>query len=203
MTPVFPVVADKMKKSLAYQTQWKRYKLAVSNGFYLEGIFILYAMMEDRLLSFLYIAGVVDYSPAQIIANEGVGPHLQVIFDTTDLQKIRWRNISDKIKLVRQMVIWSGTYIPDRTSPNFADVLSNKLNNTKGIDEIIPTLIQIQSWCKSRNELVHDLLNKNPEDQVDSLRALTEEGFRYLRKLSKFIRNFKYRNTIRKQFYIQ
>jgi hypothetical protein len=40
-----------------YQYQLGRYKLAMKNEFYFEGLIIVYAMLEDRMRSFLYYCG--------------------------------------------------------------------------------------------------------------------------------------------------
>ena len=47
-------VEDNKEKQQTYSKQLGRYKLAIRNEFYFEAMLIVYAMLEDRLLSFLY-----------------------------------------------------------------------------------------------------------------------------------------------------
>ena len=47
--PSFPSVSTNQEKYLSYKAQMARLKKARAEGFYLEAIFILYAMLEDRL----------------------------------------------------------------------------------------------------------------------------------------------------------
>ena len=58
-TAKYPIqkVADNQEKGLSYKENFKRYKKAKASEFYLECIWILYAMIEDRTSSFLYYIG--------------------------------------------------------------------------------------------------------------------------------------------------
>lgn len=51
------IVKDNKDKQLTYQKQMGRYKKALDNKFYFEAMLIVYAMLEDRLHSFLYYIG--------------------------------------------------------------------------------------------------------------------------------------------------
>ena len=51
-------VTDNKDKKLTYSHNLKRYNKAMRDGFYFEAILISYAMMEDRLRSFLYHMGL-------------------------------------------------------------------------------------------------------------------------------------------------
>lgn len=51
------MIQDNMQKYENYREQMKRLKKALNGGFYLEAIFIEYAVMEDRLESALRHAG--------------------------------------------------------------------------------------------------------------------------------------------------
>ena len=56
----FDALPENMRKYYNYKEQMVRLKKALGAGFYLEAVFIEYAVMEDRLCSFLKIAGVYD-----------------------------------------------------------------------------------------------------------------------------------------------
>ena len=56
-------ITDNMQKYANYKTQMGRLKKALSYQFYLEAIFIEYAIMEDRLESVLRHSGKWDPKP--------------------------------------------------------------------------------------------------------------------------------------------
>ena len=56
-------IKDNMQKYANYKTQMGRLKKALSYQFYLEAIFIEYAIMEDRLESVLRHSGKWDPKP--------------------------------------------------------------------------------------------------------------------------------------------
>ncbi len=51
---------DNMQKYANYKEQFKRLRKALTNGFYLEAVFIEYAILEDRTESVLKHAGIWD-----------------------------------------------------------------------------------------------------------------------------------------------
>lgn len=203
MKPNYPPVSSNKEKYDAYHAQMDRLKLARDHGFFLEGIFILYAMLEDRLSSFLFHAGVTNNTLGKISTNELVKPHLELIFALPDNKNIQLRHISVKINLLKAMLDWSMRYTVDESSTTYPDVLYKQLNRTARKDEMIPILGAIPDWCARRNELVHALLNKKLDNQEELLRSLVDEGYVLYRKLDNFVRSFKVRNNIRKQFNIQ
>ena len=54
------VVIDNMDKCYTYAQHKGRYSQAMKYEFYFEALMIDYALMEDRLKSFLYHAGVLQ-----------------------------------------------------------------------------------------------------------------------------------------------
>ena len=52
-------VKDNTEKQEAYRKQLGRYRRALNNEFYFEAMLIVYAMIEDRLRSFLYYIGAL------------------------------------------------------------------------------------------------------------------------------------------------
>ena len=62
--------ADNMQKYLNYKEQMGRLKKAIANSFYLEAIFIEYAIIEDRLESILRHSGKWNPKPDQHVSIE-------------------------------------------------------------------------------------------------------------------------------------
>lgn len=61
-------ITNNMQKYLNYREQIGRLKKALSNQFYLESIFIEYAIMEDRLESILRHSGKWNPKPNQFVS---------------------------------------------------------------------------------------------------------------------------------------
>lgn len=61
-------ITDNMQKYLNYQEQMRRLNKALSNQFYLEAIFIEYAIIEDRLESILRHSGKWHPKPDQFVS---------------------------------------------------------------------------------------------------------------------------------------
>lgn len=200
MTTILPSVTDNTEKYLSYKKQMTRLNRARAGGFYLEAIFILYAMMEDRLSAFLYYAGLTNKTREKVTSTKKVRPHLDQAFST---QGASLRMISKKIGLIKTMIAWSEGYTPVGKSRDYPDVLCRQVQRTAHRDEIIGTLESIETWCKKRNQLVHALLTKNIENQEEILKELVETGLLQSRKLDSFICSFKVGNNIRGQFNIQ
>lgn len=203
MNTNFERVTNNQEKFITYKAQMERFKLARDQGFLFEAIFILYAVMEDRLSSFLFHAGVSNCNRDKITTNKKVRPQLDEIFTHEDKNLFTVRKISNKIDLIQSLLTWAGTYGFDDSSTDFKDILAKQVNQTPKAAEMISILGEIQNWCRSRNELVHALLNRKVENQEARLQLLTDDGYTYCRKLNNFVRSFKKGNTIRKQFNIQ
>ncbi len=54
--------SDNQAKGNSYRENFKRYKKAKESEFYLECLWILYAMIEDRSSAFLYYIGLTSES---------------------------------------------------------------------------------------------------------------------------------------------
>ena len=200
MTKTIQSIANNTEKYLTYKEQMARLNKARAGGFYFESIFILYAIMEDRSSAFLFHAGVTNNTRESITRNKKVRPHLIRILETENLSM---RSIGSKLTLMKTLVSWSEGYGPAATSKEYPDLLCRQLNRCAHKDEIIKTVDGINTWRVSRNELVHALLNKKIENQEDLLMELVEIGLQHSRDLDSFVRSFKVRNPIRKQFNIQ
>ncbi len=203
MSKIFPKITNNTEKHESYKRQMERFNLAKDSGFYFECLFILYAVIEDRLLAFLYYGGVVSNNREKITKNKKVKPYLEIILDPLKKRKYCIDQISIKISIIRHIIQFSQQYDPEVYQQNYQDVICSQLNKAKGKEEILLILDSIEKWCLARNELVHALLRKNVENQEEKLVNLIEDGFMYYRTFDNFVRRFKTGNNIRKQFNIQ
>ena len=203
MAPKIATITTNMEKKTAYQIQMERFKRAKAGGFHLEAIFIIYALIEDRLSAFLFHAGVTNSTREKIARNGKVRPYLDRTLTVLNTRQPNIRNVSAKIKLIKELMEWSTDYSVNEPMLNYLDALYKQINRTAGRDQMIDTLTRIEGWCANRNELVHALLNKKVENQEEILQALVAEGEACNRSLQNFVKSFKVRNTLRKAFNIQ
>ena len=203
MTPKIPTITSNIEKQTAYQKHMERFNRAKAGGFHLEAIFILYALIEDRLSAFLFHAGIFNASRDKITKNGKVRPHLNSTLTVLNVKQPNIRNVSAKIKLIKELLAWSAEYPTNEPALNYLDAFCKQINRTKGKDEMAGTLTRIEEWCVCRNELVHALLNKKVDNQEEVLQALVLEGEDCNRQLQNFVKSFKVRNTLRKTFNIQ
>ena len=196
-------VTNNQEKANAYKTQMARFKLARDQGFYYEAIFILYAMMEDRLSSFLLHAGVSNNNCNELSRNIEVRQSLESIINVAADKQIKLLKISIKAEIIQKLLTWAASQALENSSDTYATALARQINQTAGKDEILIILDKIQGWCKARNELVHALMNKNLENQEQELHSLVDDGYAHCRKLDNFVRSFKIRNNIHERFNIQ
>lgn len=203
MTPEFPPVSDNQEKNMAYKDQMERFKQARASGFYFEGIFILYAVMEDRLSSFLFHAGISNNKRDKLTTNKNVRPWLDSILNDGGKNTSGLNKMSRKVSITQQLLIWASSYPRDEPSPAYADALAMQIRRTARVEDIPATLNALLTWCESRNVLVHALLNTNPVNQKEALLELIKDGEVINRQLKNFVKSFQVRNTIRRQFNIQ
>lgn len=203
MANTFQLVENNQEKYETYKSQMEQFNFAREQGFHFESLFILYAMMEDRLSSFLYYAGVINSKRDKLTKNKKVKPYIEEALAPLGDRKYRIRSISNKILIIQHLISDSQTYTPNKSPTSYQDHLCSQIHKTKNWDIMNESLNAIQNWSKSRNELVHALLSRNVANQEEKLILLIEDGYRFCRQLDNFVRSFKKENTIRKQFNIQ
>lgn len=203
MIQAFPHVTNNIEKYKTYKSQMERFNLAREQGFYFESIFILYAILEDRLSSFLYHAGVVNSKRDRLTKNKKVKPYLEEALASLGDKKYRISSIGNKILIIQHLISYSQTYTPNKSPISYQDHLCAQIHKSKNWENMNMLLEAMHDWCKSRNELVHALLSKNVENQGEKLIFLIDDGYDYCRQLDNFVRSLKRSNTIRKHFNIQ
>jgi len=109
MTEKFMKVTNNQEKANAYKTQMARFKLARDQGFYYEAIFILYAMMEDRLSSFLLHAGVSNNKCNELTRNIEVRQSLESIINVAADKQIKLLKIGIKAEIIQKLLTWAAS----------------------------------------------------------------------------------------------
>ena len=189
------------EKQETYQEQMRRYSKAIKEGFYYEALLIDYAVIEDRLWSFLYHA-------AFFCNREGTScwkktkKHFQSFVEEYKKQdenpNLSVGNLSGKIRVVRSMLLWASESDASEETDRYVLTLKNQL---EGLDiaAILDALEGIEQWKGYRNEIVHGLLNKkrNAVDQ-EMLEQLAKDGMKYAREIDSQLKILKRGNRVRK-----
>lgn len=198
-------VKDNTEKQEAYRKQLGRYRRALNNEFYFEAMLIVYAMIEDRLRSFLYYIGALRKADDPKLNVKQTKAILRRLYFGSDEdafgQKMDLGQISTKEKLIRNTLTWALEYegIPEET---YLAVLKSEYEGLD-IGGLLTTLDQIDIWREYRNEIIHGLLNKNMTSVDAELKSKVEAGMEYARFIDSQVKALKKKNVIRNKMKIK
>ena len=198
MEAVIKNAEDSKDKYTTYREMTGRHKLAMKHGFYLEALLIDYAMLEDRLFSFLWAAGAVGNLKATKI-KFGVPKNREALrqvfysFFEED-KKISIYDIASKINVVLSMIAFAeNCYDGD----NEYLIALHKGMNTLDLVKLKETLTAVNEWRKYRNEVIHGVMNKNIAALNESVENHAEMGMTYARVIDNETKKLQRRKYIR------
>lgn len=168
-----------IEKYNTYRNIIEKYNKAIENGFYFEAIFIGYALIDDRLKSFIYHLNLIDVYRGRKSNNLQLDNELKIILKY-DKDSINIRNISTKIFIIKKIL----AHLKNNEKRYSYEDMFKQLDNLN-INEVLKKLKEIQNWSEYRNELVHALMNKDNETLnkiVIEKAKLVESYFRYIDK---------------------
>ena len=191
-----------------------RLKVALQQGFYFEAMLIEYALLEDRLRSFVYHAGLLQYRKAchLLLGKNAVRKDFNRIAqrvktwkledgkeagNTSNFERLSVNKISDKIFIVRTIVLWSSEL---ESLPDESRYLQALRGQCESLDAaaLLETLDAIDTWRMYRNEVIHSLMNKRMESVQQKLSEQVEQGVQLARQLDAQVTILKKNNRIRK-----
>ncbi len=199
---------DKMEKRETYAGMFRKYNLAVKQGFYLEAVFIIYAMLEDRINSFLLYSGLVSYKKDKLKLSSGAAGELA--------SELYWRGknhnsdsrvnlsmISNRIELLKNLTCWTEETERTASTKKYDSDLMDQMIGSVDLYEMKEVLGQIVSWKHVRNECVHALMNKNFYSEEQKTQDLADQGIVLVRRMDDLVKKFKKNNHLRKKYNIQ
>ena len=175
----FPAVQTRQEKYQVYRYSMARYAKAMKEGFFFEAILIDYAMIEDRLRSFLWHAGAFErWEDKTKFCKKAASRELKTLIEENWPGRpkcISLEKISHKIGCVRAVTVWASESI---RSPDESVFLRALRSQCEGLDAaaLLTVLTELESWIKARNEIIHSLLNKRSEDLECQIEELAREG---------------------------
>lgn len=211
---VISPVETMQEKYETYRAEMARLKGALQQGFYFEAMLIEYALLEDRLRSFVYHAGLLQNRKASHLlpGKNAVRKDFNRIAqrvktwkledgketgNTSNFERLFVNKISDKIFIVRTIVLWSSEL---ESLPDESRYLQALRGQCESLDAaaLLETLDGIDTWRVYRNEVIHSLMNKRMESVQQKLSEQVEQGVQLARQLDAQVTILKKNNRIRK-----
>lgn len=197
-------VENKMEKYQTYRKLKGRHSAAIREAFYLEAILIDYALLEDRLRSFMFYMGLISTRESTKVykkAKSYLEPIVEHYKRENEKSAVGITNIGDKIKAVRCAALWASETETEEWNP-YLYSLKRSIENTD-IQYLLELLEQIDKWKKYRNEVIHSLMNKNLGSLDEKLAEKAVEGRILAEQLDNQLRLFKKGNLVRKVLKLQ
>lgn len=203
--PKYPiqVVSDNKAKGLSFKENFKRYNKAKASGFYLECLWILYSMLEDRTSAFFYYLGFASSKNRNTVTgSKKIKVQVRQILNMTDsTAKYKFDTISGKLSRISQIIAWSVAVDDDLT--DYQKVIKNIVEVISTNQDFLDALEYLNDeWRDKRNQLMHSLFNKNPGNVSLELKSLVEKGYTAARIIDKAVSQVK-KEKIREQFKIR
>ncbi len=189
-------VQNNYEKYLTYRDQMGRYQRAIKGGFYFEALLIDYAMLEDRLMAFLYYIGAVETTFSEISIPAGISEFYEQIYGKKRLKNLK--NISEKVNLIRAVLKWAETDEYLDSNQKFQITLKRQCRQQLNIPEFLAKLDEIDNWRNYRNEVIHALMKKKPSSISEQNRSKSEEGMEHARYIDRQTAKIKRGNYIRR-----
>lgn len=210
---VISPVETMQEKYETYRAEMARLKGALQQGFYFEAMLIEYALLEDRLRSFVYHAGLLQNRKASHLlpGKNAVRKDFNRIAqrvktwkledgketgNTSNFERLSVNKISDKTFIVRTIVLWSSEL---ESLPDESRYLQALRGQCESLDAaaLLETLDAIDTWRMYRNEVIHSLMNKRMESVQQKLSEQVEQGVQLARQLDAQVTILKKNNRIR------
>lgn len=201
----FPIqkVTDNKEKGVSYKENFKRYNKAKASEFYLECLWILYAMIEDRTSSFLYYIGFTsEKNRSSVTGTKKIKKEIREILEMEQPNaKYKFDTISGKLTRIKELLVWCKR--EHESLSDYQQALVKAIQLVADSLEFENALNYLESeWRDKRNQLTHSLFNKNPDAVLAELLPLVENGYIAARQLDAGIREIK-KAGIRLKFKIQ
>ena len=195
-------VSDNKDKQKTYAENMAKYKRAMAGEFYFEAMLIDYAMLEDRLRSFLYHIGLLksrdSYKADNAVVISKLRPIIAEYKGKDESGSVGIANISGKMKIVRCTLLWVANTEGTSGDP-YLTTLKGQYEGTLDIEDVLDKLKEIVKWCAYRNEVIHALLNKNTGSLMQDLPQQARLGMELARFVDDQVKRLKKGNVIRRK----
>ena len=180
-------VKSNTEKALTYCQMKGRYNKAMKEGFYFEAVAIDYALIEDRLRSFLYHIGVLNTrESAKSDVKETKKFHIEIYNNFFDKKftGLDLKNISAKYGLIRAVLNWVTT--TEGAEGKYQIKLKYACESLDA-EDVFNCIDKLEKWCDYRNEIIHGLMNKKVESLYSELAEKADEGMKLATKIDAYV----------------
>lgn len=199
MKPQIKPISTNIEKQNTYRVMKGRLSVAIREKFYFEAMLIEYALIEDRLRSFLLYMGVMKDRTSTKVYKAVSDDILAIMNDykkPKDNAYLNISNISNKIEIIRCTAKWSAYAVHTDDTPYLAAL--NKNYQNIDIQALLDLLAELEGWKKYRNEVIHGLMNKNLDSLDENLLTKVLEGQVIAEQLNTQVKSFKKGNYSRR-----
>lgn len=170
--PRVAAVKDGMDKHNTYQILNERKKDALKKKNYLEVISYSYAMIEDRLLSFLHYLYIINRNNYPFKLESDVKKSITKLLypkEEKDESNPHFNNLNTKINLIKKIYNYDGDDVVIKNIKEHMEKVL-EMNNLKS------DIKKLDDWKGYRNEFIHSLYNKNIEALDEIIKDKAEVG---------------------------
>lgn len=183
-------VQDNYDKRYTYTVLIDQYKKAYEGEFYFESLFLVYAMMEDRLRSILYHSKVTKKKDSEKPNNPETKELMENIFfqETThnkDTHEFDFKSIAEKREMVEAIIKWSQKV---DTQNQIEEDLKMQFQDTEKYLEVLEAM---KEWCSYRNKLIHAIFDKNIDSINLEIKDKVVQGFTIAKEISNLANKIK------------
>ena len=193
-------VEDNYDKQHTYAAMLSKHHLAIKHQFYLEAILIDYALMEDRLRSFIYHLGGMASRNDSKISGRGRKYIKQILQEYDPKANLGIGSIFGKRRIVRAVLAWKES-TTESPKDKYLKALWTRLDSIDR-EKLKTALDNTESWCDYRNECIHSVMNKNLNSLNDEVAQKAEDGLKYVRIIDDQVKVLKRGNLIRKSVFL-
>ena len=199
MKPQIKPISTNIEKQNTYRVMKGRLSVAIREKFYFEAMLIEYALMEDRLRSFLLYMGVMENRTSRSVYKAVSNDILSIVNDyrsNDEDDSLKISSIGNKIKIIRSAAKWSAYAVHTDDTPYLAAL--NKNYQNIDIQALLDLLAELEGWKKYRNEVIHGLMNKNLDSLDENLKNKVLGGKSIAEQLVTQVKAFKKGNYSRR-----
>ena len=195
-------VKDNQQKRKSFEELMKLYKKAKEAGFYLECLWIIYAMLEDRTSAFLYHLGFTSANNRnRVTGTKKIRNDVVTLFNI-DIDKPRYNFNSLAGKINRINTLFANQERDNLVLTDFQSTIFKTIEFIKDLDLTEKLTYLETEWITKRNQLTHALFSKQFDAARDETKILCEKGFEVVRRLDLAAKKIK-RKHIRSKYNIQ
>lgn len=168
-------VTSPMDKHYTYKELNIKKEKALKDKDYISVIHYSYAMIEDRLLSFLHYLYIIDRDKYPYKLESIVKDEMTALLDKNKSEKKgndynpNINNISTKIKIIKKIYNY-------KKDDAIIIEMKKHMDDLFSLKELKHDILKLEKWIKFRNELVHSLYNKHYEDLENKIEEQANMG---------------------------